>query len=126
MIAYVVLGGTAVIGALLATGIGLQDAWDTARDAFAREPADELAPRPARRELGPGAKTLPLRDLDEEPASPAPARAHRADPEAERRTAPVARAKPPRDTEGFELPSLGAAQGEPRQRRRLSRDRQGA
>jgi DNA segregation ATPase FtsK/SpoIIIE, S-DNA-T family len=107
VIAYVVLVGALVIGAVLTTGIRLQDLWERTLDAFTPGELEDVPQRPARRDLGPGAKTLPLRDLDDEPAEVVPARARRADPEAERRTAPVVRAKAPRSSDGFELPSLG-------------------
>jgi len=106
-ITYVVLSGMLVIGLVLATGMHLADAWHRVAGLFVRP--DRLEePRPLRRELRPGAKTLPLRDLDADGAAQtaaAPSRARR-DPEAERRTLPTPRVATPRRTEGFELPSV--------------------
>jgi S-DNA-T family DNA segregation ATPase FtsK/SpoIIIE len=108
VIAYVVLIGLLLIGVVLATGVRLASLWGRMQEAFTPGEVEEEPRRQVRRDLGPGAKTLPLRDLETEPdAEPAPVRGRHADPEAERRTAPVVRAKTPRDTAGFELPSLG-------------------
>ena len=108
VITYVVLGGAALIGIVMATGARLADAWDTFLALFERDEEPE-SPREPRRRLSPGAKTLPLADLDtDEPAArPAPARPRRSDPEAERNTVPVPRASVPRRDTTFELPSLG-------------------
>jgi S-DNA-T family DNA segregation ATPase FtsK/SpoIIIE len=106
-ITYVVLTGTAVIGVVLATGVRLADVWQGFLGLFER-PALEEEPREPRRRLTPGAKTLPLADLDaEEPAARlAAARGRRPDPEAERNTVPAPRASVPRRDTTFELPSL--------------------
>jgi len=106
-ITYVVLSGTLVIGLVLATGMHVADVWHRVAGLFAR-PRDLKEPRPVRRDLRPGARTLPLRDLDTEGAAEtagASARGRR-DPEAERRTVPTPRVATPRRTEGFELPSV--------------------
>jgi DNA segregation ATPase FtsK/SpoIIIE, S-DNA-T family len=105
-IAYVVLSGAFVIGLILATGLGLSEAWERVRDMFAHpEPADER--RTQRRERLPGAKTLPLRDLDASVAEPEPTvPARRPDPEEQRRTIPTVRAVAPRRSGDFTLPSL--------------------
>jgi DNA segregation ATPase FtsK/SpoIIIE, S-DNA-T family len=107
VITYVVLVGVLVIGIILATGARLSEAWDSLLDLFERPEVEEERPR-ARRQLAPGAKTLPLEDLDAEMPvpTPAPARPRRPDPEAERRTVPVQRASVPRTNTTFELPSL--------------------
>ena len=108
VITYVVLGGAALIGVVMATGARLADVWERGLSMFERaETAEE--PREPRRRLSPGAKTLPLADLDtDEPAArPTPARPRRSDPEAERNTVPVPRASVPRRDTTFELPSLG-------------------
>jgi S-DNA-T family DNA segregation ATPase FtsK/SpoIIIE len=113
-IAYVVLAGVLATGLVLATGIRLSDAWERTSALFRRGEPEE-APRAQRRRLEPGAKTLPLRDLDDEPAppQPAPARAHRGDPEEQRRTMPTVRAVAPRRNEDFELPSLALLKTSP-------------
>ena len=106
LITYVILAGATLIGVVLATGARLADAWESLLGLFERAESED-EPREPRRRLVPGAKTLPLADLDvEEPARPAPARARRADPEAERATVPVVRASVPRRNTAFELPSL--------------------
>jgi S-DNA-T family DNA segregation ATPase FtsK/SpoIIIE len=108
-ITYVVLSGALVIGLVLATGLRLADAWHRVTDLVVRE-APEGEPARLHRELKPGAKTLPLRDLDADGATEtdaARARARR-DPEAERRTVPTPRVATPRRTEGFELPANAA------------------
>jgi S-DNA-T family DNA segregation ATPase FtsK/SpoIIIE len=108
VIAYVVLVGALLIGLVLATGVRLAEVWDRILGAFERPETEELERPRARRQLAPGAKTLPLEDLDTEAvaASVLPARPHRHDPEAERRTVPVQRASVPRTNTTFELPSL--------------------
>ena len=106
LITYVILAGATLIGVVLATGARLADAWEGLLGLFERaDPEDEV--REPRRHLMPGAKTLPLADLDvEEPARPGLTRARRADPEAARATVPVVRASVPRRDTAFELPSL--------------------
>ena len=105
-ITYVVLGGAALIGVVLATGLRLADVWQRFLGLFERAEAED-EPREPRRRLPVGAKTLPLTDLDtEEPARAAAPRPRRGDPEAERNTVPVARASVPRRDTAFELPSL--------------------
>jgi DNA segregation ATPase FtsK/SpoIIIE, S-DNA-T family len=110
VITYVVLVGALLIGVVLATGTRLAEVWDRGRELFERAEPDPEALRPrAKRQLAPGAKTLPLEDLDAElvAAAPVAPRSRRADPEAERRTIPVQRASVPRKDTSFELPSLG-------------------
>jgi len=106
-ITYVLLSGTTLIGIVLATGVHLADLWQRFLGLFERAEPEDAAREPRRR-LTPGAKTLPLADLDaEEPAArPMPARGRRPDPEAERNTVPVQRASVPRRDTTFELPSL--------------------
>jgi len=106
-ITYVLLSGTTLIGIVLATGVHLADVWQRFLGLFERAELEDAAREPRRR-LTPGAKTLPLADLDaEEPAArPIPARGLRPDPEAERNTVPVQRASVPRRDTTFELPSL--------------------
>jgi S-DNA-T family DNA segregation ATPase FtsK/SpoIIIE len=110
-IAYVVLGGTLLIGVVLATGVHLADAWDRFLALFEREEAQ--SPRPAaRRQFTPGAKTLPLEDLDAE-MQIAPSAKPRRDPEAQRPTVPVMRASVPRRNTTFELPALSILRQSP-------------
>jgi S-DNA-T family DNA segregation ATPase FtsK/SpoIIIE len=106
-ITYVVLVGVALIGVVLATGVRLADTWQRFLSLFERAELED-EPRAPRRRLAPGAKTLPLADLDvAESARPAPARERRADPEAERVTLPAApRASVPRRNTAFELPAM--------------------
>jgi len=106
VISYVVLAGALVIGLVLATGTKVADAYRYVADLVTPPEREELPRRAAR----PGAKTLPLRDLDGETdfVEPAPepvARAQR-DPEAARRTIPTPRASAPRKLDGFVLPSM--------------------
>jgi S-DNA-T family DNA segregation ATPase FtsK/SpoIIIE len=105
VIAYVVLAGALVIGLVLATGTKVADAYRLVAD-FVAPPGDEAAPR---RAVRPGAKTLPLADLDADVAfdsTPEPAARKGRDPEAERRTIPTPRAVAPRKLDGFVLPPL--------------------
>jgi len=102
VITYVVLVGALLIGVVLATGISLADVWDRILGLFSREDARPTRPT-SRRQLSPGAKTLPMQDLDDEMAIEPPVRPRR-DPEAERKTAPVVRAQVPRRDTSFELP----------------------
>ncbi len=105
-ITYVLLSGTTLIGIVLATGVHLADVWQRFLGLFERAELEEASREPRRR-LTPGAKTLPLADLDtEEPARPVPVSGRRPDPEAERNTVPVQRASVPRRDTTFELPSL--------------------
>jgi len=105
-ITYVLLSGTTLIGIVLATGVHLADVWQRFLGLFERAELEEAAREPRRR-LTPGAKTLPLADLDaEEPARPVPVSGRRPDPEAERNTVPVQRASVPLRDTAFELPSL--------------------
>ncbi len=106
-ITYVLLGGAALIGVVLATGVRLADVWQDFLGLFERSESDDVRREPRRRLAG-GAKTLPMADLDsEEPGPrPEPVRARRSDPEAERNTIPVPRASVPRRDTAFELPSL--------------------
>jgi hypothetical protein len=100
VIAYVVLAGALVIGLVLATGTKVADAYRLVAD-FVAPPGDEAAPR---RAVRPGAKTLPLADLDADVAfdsTPEPAARKGRDPEAERRTIPTPRAVAPRKLDGF-------------------------
>jgi S-DNA-T family DNA segregation ATPase FtsK/SpoIIIE len=110
-IAYVVLIGALVIGVVLATGVRLADAWNRLLELFQRPEPDTLRPA-ARRQLSPGAKTLPLEDLDGE-VQIAPLVRPRRDPEEQRRTAPVVRASVPRANTTFELPPLGILRTSP-------------
>jgi len=112
VIAYVVLVGALLIGIVLATGARIADAWERILDFFARP--EEEAPRPAsRRQLTPGAKTLPLEDLDAEVQIAPPVRPRR-DPEAQRPTVPVVRASVPRRSDTtFELPALSILRTSP-------------
>jgi S-DNA-T family DNA segregation ATPase FtsK/SpoIIIE len=88
----------------LATGLRLAEAWDRLLGLFRNGESDDL--RPAQRpHLTPGARTLPLEDLDAEVQIAAPVRPRR-DPEEQRRTAPVVRAQVPRGDTTFELPTL--------------------
>jgi len=103
-ISYVVLVGVFFVGVILATGISLADVWDRSMGLFERRDSAPARP-PARRQLGPGAKTLPMQDLDDEMAIEPPSRLRR-DPEIQRKTAPVVRAQVPRRDTTFELPSL--------------------
>jgi S-DNA-T family DNA segregation ATPase FtsK/SpoIIIE len=114
VITYVVLVGTLVIGIVLATGARLAEAWDRVLDLFERPEPEAERPR-ARRQATPGAKTLPLEDLDVDVTAvlPAAARPRRADPEVERRTVPVQRASVPRTNTTFELPSLAMLRTSP-------------
>jgi S-DNA-T family DNA segregation ATPase FtsK/SpoIIIE len=110
-ISYVVLVGVFLVGVVLATGVSLADVWDRSIGMFSRR--DTAPARPAsRRQLGAGAKTLPMQDLDDEMAIEPPARPRR-DPEAQRRTAPVVRAQVPRRDTTFELPSLSMLRTSP-------------
>jgi len=103
-ISYVILVGAFLVGVVLATGVSLADVWDRSMDLLSRRDAEPARPA-ARRQLGPGAKTLPMQDLDDEMAIEPPARPRR-DPEAQRKTAPVVRAQVPRRDTTFELPAL--------------------
>lgn len=103
-ISYVILVGAFLVGVVLATGVSLADVWDRSMDLLSRRDAEPTRPA-ARRQLGPGAKTLPMQDLDDEMAIEPPARQRR-DPEAQRKTAPVVRAQVPRRDTTFELPAL--------------------
>jgi S-DNA-T family DNA segregation ATPase FtsK/SpoIIIE len=114
-ISYVVLAGMLAIGMVLATGTKLSDAWERVRGLFRRDELEE-EPRHPRRRLEPGAKTLPLRDLDDvalASAVPAPVRAPRGDPEEQRRTMPTVRAVVPRRSGDFALPSLALLKRSP-------------
>jgi S-DNA-T family DNA segregation ATPase FtsK/SpoIIIE len=112
-IAYVVLVGALLIGVVLATGLRLADAWARLLELFQPGEIEEPAVRPAaRRQLSPGAKTLPLEDLDAEVQTAAPVRPRR-DPEAARRTEPVVRASVPRSNTTFELPPLSVLRQSP-------------
>jgi hypothetical protein len=115
VITYVVLVGAMLVGIVLATGARLADAWYAVLDLFETPEAEELERPVARRKLAPGAKTLPLEDLDAESAAlVAPtAKVRRIDPEAERRTLPVQRASVPRSNTSFELPPLGILRTSP-------------
>jgi len=105
-ITYVLLSGTTLIGIVLATGVHLADVWQRFLGLFERAELEEASREPRRR-LTPGAKTLPLADLDaEETARPVPVRGRRPDLEAERNTVPVQRASVPLRDTAFELPSL--------------------
>jgi len=115
VITYVVLVGALLVGVVMATGVRLADVWDGTRALFAaREEAELERPR-ARKLLAPGAKTLPLEDLDDIqlPTTPAPARAKRPDLEANRPTVPVPRATVPRTNTTFELPPLSMLRTSP-------------
>jgi DNA segregation ATPase FtsK/SpoIIIE, S-DNA-T family len=111
VITFVVLAGALLIGVVLATGARIADAWNGLLGVFERTDADSLRPA-ARRHLSPGAKTLPLEDLDAEVQIAAPARPRR-DPEEQRRTAPVVRASVPRADTTFELPPLSMLRTSP-------------
>ncbi len=111
VITYVVLSGALLIGVVLATGISLAEVWERFIDLF-RGGEPEVARPASRRKLGPGAKTLPMQDLDDELAiEPAPR--PRRDPEAQRKTAPVVRAQVPRRDTTFELPPLSILRTSP-------------
>jgi S-DNA-T family DNA segregation ATPase FtsK/SpoIIIE len=110
-IAYVVLVGAALIGVILATGARIAEAWEALLRLFQRPETEPVRPA-ARRQLSPGAKTLPLEDLDAE-VQVAPAPRPRRDPEAARRTAPVVRAQVPRSNTAFELPPLSVLRTSP-------------
>jgi S-DNA-T family DNA segregation ATPase FtsK/SpoIIIE len=115
VITYVVLAGVLLIGVVLATGARVADAWDRLLELFERAEPEELQRPQARHRLSPGAKTLPLEDLDATVAAPTAAavRPRRSDPEADRRTVPVQRASVPRTNTAFELPSLGMLRTSP-------------
>jgi S-DNA-T family DNA segregation ATPase FtsK/SpoIIIE len=115
VITYVVLVGAMLVGIVLATGARLADAWYAVLDLFEAPGTEEVERPVARRKLAPGAKTLPLEDLDAEPAAAValPAKVRRIDPEAERRTQPVQRASVPRSNTSFELPPLGMLRTSP-------------
>jgi S-DNA-T family DNA segregation ATPase FtsK/SpoIIIE len=110
-ISYVVLGGTLLVGIVLATGVSLADEWDRFTDLFVRRHESGARP-PARRQLVPGAKTLPMADLDDEMAIE-PVTRPRRDPEARRQTAPVVKAQVPRRDTTFELPPLSMLRTSP-------------
>lgn len=107
-IAYVVLVGSFCAGLVLATGTRLATVWARLAAFFERPEVEDDEPPRARREGRAGARTLPLRDLDEPESRPEPAaaRSRRPDPEASRQTVPTVRAATPRRNDDFELPPL--------------------
>jgi S-DNA-T family DNA segregation ATPase FtsK/SpoIIIE len=109
VITYVVLVGALLVGIVMATGIRLAEVWESTVGLFAarEEPLENERPR-ARRQLTPGAKTLPLEDLDDLELSEAKTIAlpKRPDREAAKPTIPVPKATVPRTNTTFELPAL--------------------
>ena len=113
VISYVVLTGALLIGIVLATGARIADVWDSFLALFERSDVAESRPA-AHRQLSPGAKTLPLEDLDAEMQVKVPPARTRRDPEAQRPTVPVVRASVPRrDNTTFELPALSILRTSP-------------
>ncbi len=101
-ISYVVLAGVLAIGLVLATGTTIREAWQMVSGPFVRDDDAEQPRRPRAKVAG---KTVAMGELEDVEAQPAPAKAQKAkarDPEAERKTSPVA----PRRTDGFEMPPL--------------------
>lgn len=108
-----VISGVLLFGLLLAglvvIGLSISALVEMLRDRFG--PAEEEPARPARRERA--SKTMPLGDVVGAPVAAEKASAQRktareaTDPEAARRTVPVAKSVAPRALEGFELPPFG-------------------
>jgi S-DNA-T family DNA segregation ATPase FtsK/SpoIIIE len=106
VIGYVVLIALFLIGLVLATGVTVAETTHRLREMFSFAPEEEELQPPRR--LRPGAKTLPLADLEPADAfatAAVPAK-HRGDPESARRTVPTPRASGPRSMDGFVLPPL--------------------
>jgi len=107
VIGYVVLIALFLIGMVLATGVTVAETSKRLREmfSFGSEEEEQLP-----RRIRPGAKTLPLTDLEpgETFASDAasPTRQRRGDPESARRTVPTPRTAGPRTMDGFVLPPL--------------------
>lgn len=110
-ISAVLLVGLLIAG-LVVTGLSISALFDLLRDRFT--PAADEAPRPARRERPP--KTTPLGDVSgpaavpEKPSTLRKGQREVADPEAMRKTVPVAKSVAPRAMEGFELPPFNVLQ----------------
>ncbi len=107
VIGYVVLIALFLIGLVLATGVTVAETTRRLREMFSFAPEDEELQPPRR--LRPGAKTLPLTDLeptDSFAAAAAVPSKHRGDPESARRTVPTPRTSGSRSMDGFVLPPL--------------------
>lgn len=104
-IAGVLLAGLLIVG-LVVTGLSISALVELARERFA--PADEEPhARPSRSRAEKAPRTVPL--LDTAPADESESKRPRRetpDPEAARRTVPVAKSVGPRRMEGFELPDV--------------------
>jgi S-DNA-T family DNA segregation ATPase FtsK/SpoIIIE len=108
VIGYVVLIALFLIGMVLATGVTIAETSRRLREMFSLAPEEEEPQLPRR--LRPGAKTLPLADLEPSDGFAADAavsgKLRRGDPESARRTVPTPRMSGPRTTDGFVLPPL--------------------
>lgn len=106
-IAAVILVGMLIAG-LVVTGLSISGLVDLVRDRLAREP--DVAPRaPKLPKRAPKTAVMePTVGPDDAPTAVLPSRTRKPseDPEAARRTVPVAKTVAPRAMEGFELPTL--------------------
>ena len=110
VIGYVVLIALLLIGVVLATGVTVAETYKRLHEMFSFG-SEEDEPQLVRR-IRPGAKTLPLTDLETGAAfasdAVSPAKQRRGDPESARRTIPTPRITGPRTMDGFVLPPLTA------------------